>query len=80
MHQLIVADFVLIAPDDSLNAIPLDGNENNGNADDIQGILGNGGNDFAVPAEDFPVQNNQESSGIDIPDLNSKQLIYLLVK
>jgi len=69
------------APDDSLNTIPLGGSDDgsgvgvdNSNGGDLQGILSNS-NDFGgdSTAENvFPIQDNQESPELGIPDLNSK--------
>ena len=69
-----------LAPDDSLNAIPLDGEvgelaglTGKSNDADLTGILASG-NDFggdSTADSDFPIQDNQEASGLVLPDLNS---------
>lgn len=70
-----------LAPDDSLNAIPLGGNDDGGenaNTGDLQGILTNT-NDFGSDSAadtDFPIQDNQESPGLGIPDLNSEYIFH----
>ncbi|XP_074601826.1 uncharacterized protein LOC141855619 [Brevipalpus obovatus] len=62
------------APDDGLNTIPLEGNDDGGgenaNGGDLQGILPNDFGSDSASDTDFPIQDNQESPGLGIPDLN----------